>query len=267
LGDKSIQQIESFAETDKPFFLSLHFSAPHWPWQSKDDMEESIRLAKSPNPMSIFHYDGGDLETYGEMVTRMDFQIGRVIEKLKELNIDDNTIIVFTSDNGGERFSDTWPFTGRKSELLEGGVRVPTIVMTMDWMPTLLSMAGVEAPKDYQLDGVDVSGMFAGQTLPERDLFFRFNIHDQEALRRGRWKYLKIAGNEFLFDVIADPLERANLKGRHPKVFSDLKTAYADWNSGMLQYDKESFSGSFHGRTMADRFGISPKDAVKGRLG
>jgi len=127
-------------------------------------------------------------------------------------------------------------------------------------------MAGVEAPKDYQLDGVDVSGMFAGQTLPERDLFFRFNIHDQEALRRGRWKYLKIAGNEFLFDVIADPLERANLKGRHPKVFSDLKTAYADWNSGMLQYDKESFSGSFHGRTMADRFGISPKDAVKGSL-
>ena len=92
------------------------------------------------------------------MVTRMDYQVGRVLAALDRLGLARDTVVVFTSDNGGERFSDNWPFTGRKTELLEGGLRVPAIVrwparlahgtvtgqvaMSMDWMPTLLACAG-----------------------------------------------------------------------------------------------------------------------------
>src|SRR5208282_5218577 len=92
-------------------------------------------------------------------IQEMDLQIGRVLEALEANGLARNTIVIFTSDNGGERFADTWPFTGRKTELLEGGLRIPAIVswparipqgrtiqqvaITMDWMPTLLESAGV----------------------------------------------------------------------------------------------------------------------------
>src|SRR5258708_5138876 len=92
------------------------------------------------------------------MVTALDQQVGRVRQALEQGGVADNTIVIFTSDNGGERFSDTWPFSGKKMELLEGGLRIPAIVrwpghvpagsitqqvsMSMDWMPTLLAAAG-----------------------------------------------------------------------------------------------------------------------------
>ena len=93
------------------------------------------------------------------MIEAMDVQIGRVLQALDAHGLADDTIVIFTSDNGGERFSDTWPFTGIKTELLEGGLRVPTLIcwparipagqvsdqvaITMDWFPTLLDAAGV----------------------------------------------------------------------------------------------------------------------------
>src|SRR6266568_623176 len=100
---------------------------------------------------TLAHYDGGSLETYGRMVRQMDLQIGRVLQALEVAGIANNTIVIFTSDNGGERFSDTWPFTGKKMELLEGGIRIPAIarwpghiragsateqvLISMDWLP------------------------------------------------------------------------------------------------------------------------------------
>ena len=104
------------------------------------------------------HYDGGTQQTYARMVQAMDRQVGRVLQALDAQWHAGNTIVIFTSDNGGERFSDTWPFTGEKTELLEGGLRVPALVrwparippaaaseqvtITMDWLPTLLAAAG-----------------------------------------------------------------------------------------------------------------------------
>ena len=192
-----------------------------------------------------------------------------MLARLEQLRLAEDTIVVFTSDNGGERFSDTWPFSGRKFELLEGGIRVPAIVrwpgrvrarsvsdaqvMSMDWMPTFLAAAGATAPEP--LDGIDVSPALRGAALGERTLFWRYKHQGQQAARRGRYKYLRIAGNSFLFDVEADPLERANLKAREPERFAALVREYDAWNATMLPLDPASTSAGFRSEHMADRPG------------
>ena len=272
LADRAIRTLEARRDDGRPFLISLHFTAPHWPWEGPGDRAESDRLDASDDAAALLHYDGGTLETYAEMVTYMDRQIGRVLTRLAELGMDRDTIVVFTSDNGGERFSDVWPFTGRKTELLEGGLRIPAIVrwpglaapgttsdvpiMSMDWLPTFLAAAGAAAHPDFPGDGVDLRAAIAGHPLPERPLFWRFRKHGQEAARLGRWKYLKMAGNSFLFDILADPLERANLKDRHPDVFAGLVEAWQRWNAGMLPNDPEASSYGFTGEMLADHFGV-----------
>ncbi len=152
-GDEAVRIIRE--SSDKPLFLSLHFNAPHWPWEGPHDQEVSRNLN------DIFHWNGGSLETYAKMVASMDENVGKVMAALDELGIADDTIVVFTSDNGGERFSDVWPFTGMKGELLEGGLRVPLlmrwparvkargisdqVMISMDILPTLLAAAGGES--------------------------------------------------------------------------------------------------------------------------
>src|SRR5690606_33977149 len=101
----------------------------------------------------------------------------------------------------------------------------------------------------------DIRAAIGGRALPERTLFWRFANKGQEACRRGRWKYLKIADNSFLFDVVADPLERANLKARHPEMFERLVTAFREWNAGML-HDPNAPSYGFTGDLLADHFGV-----------
>ena len=282
IGERTIKQIEDFAGNNKPFLVSLHFSAPHWPWEGPDDVLESERLSQYPSPRALAHFDGGTLKTYAEMVIRLDHQVGRVLNALDRLGLSHSTVVVFTSDNGGERFSDNWPFSGKKSELLEGGIRVPTIVrwpgrvtrggetdvpvMTMDWLPTLVSIAQAEVPENYEADGVDVTSVLFGADLKERELFWRFKLHNQKSVRLGRWKYLSIAGHEFLFDIAADPLERANLKSRRPDVFNELKASYEAWNAEMLPYTDSSISIGLSGREFPERYGVHPSESVAGNL-
>jgi arylsulfatase A-like enzyme len=119
LGDRAVKVIGDYAAARQPFFLSLHFSAPHWPWEGREDEAEASRIR------TLNNYDGGSLATYGRMVTALDEQVGRVMQTLEQRGIAGNTLVIFTSDNGGERFSDTWPFSGKKGELLEGGRAYP----------------------------------------------------------------------------------------------------------------------------------------------
>jgi arylsulfatase A-like enzyme len=271
LAERTFRTLDARKADGRPFLISLHFTAPHWPWEGPDDQAESARL-DAKEGAALFHFDGGDLATYANMVTFMDRQIGRILERLAAHGMDQDTVVVFTSDNGGERFSNTWPFSGRKTELLEGGLRVPAIVrwpgvsapgrisdqpiMSMDWLPTFVNAAGGSTDPRYPSDGIDVRPAVAGRALPERRLFWRYKNHGQEAARIGRWKYLKIAGNSFLFDVVADPLERGNLKDRQPQRYAELVGAWRAWNATMLPFDPESSSGGFSGSTLADHFGI-----------
>lgn len=272
LADRAIDQLKRHAADSRPFFMSLHFTAPHWPWEGPEDRAESERLAATGKPAAIFHYDGGTLATYAAIMQRLDHKVGEVLKALRHLRLADDTIVIFTSDNGGERFSDTWPFSGRKTELLEGGIRVPLIVrwpgrikagsasnepvISMDWLPTLLLLAGTSPDPDRPSDGIDIGAALRGFRLPRRPLFWRYRHLDQAACRLGDYKYLRIKGNEFLFDVVRDPLERANLKERESALFADLKTRWTAWNAGMLPFDPESYSHGFHAADAADRFGV-----------
>ena len=128
LGDRAVAVLEERAAAGAPFFLNLAFTAPHWPWEGPGDEAESRRLAAKGGPMPIIHWDGGTLATYAAMMRSLDDNVARVLAALDRLGLAESTIVVFTSDNGGERFSDNWPFVGRKTELLEGGLRVPVIV-------------------------------------------------------------------------------------------------------------------------------------------
>ncbi|MGX7895783.1 sulfatase-like hydrolase/transferase [Tsuneonella sp. HG222] len=285
LADRSIKYLEDRAkEKDKPWLLSLHFTAAHWPWEANDakGRAESARLdakntGQSANgadsALHIAHYDGGDMETYAGMVTSMDMNVGRILTRLRDLGMERDTVVVFTSDNGGERFSNNWPFTGIKTELLEGGLRVPFIVkwpglvapgsendypvLSMDFLPTFLAAAGGAPDPRYPADGVDIQPALAGAALPERTLFWRFWNKDQKAVRRGRYKYLSINGNEYLFDIVADPRERGNLAARMPDKFAELKAAFADWNKDMVQYDKAVSSFGWGPAELADHYGIN----------
>ncbi len=247
----------------QPFLLSLHFTAPHWPWVGPEDEDVSRSLT------DIFHYDGGNLKTYAKMVRSLDAAVGQVLQTLDEQGLRDNTIVVFSSDNGGERFSKTWPFTGQKTELLEGGIRVPTLLrwptvlqpqvseqvtITMDWLPTLLAAAGVAPDATYPPDGENILPVLQGQQPPhERTLFWRYKSQEQRAVRQGRWKYLKINEHEFLFDVEDDARERANLRHKHPDVFERLRQAWQDWNAQCLPITDDVITHGLSPDIQADR--------------
>lgn len=268
LGDHAVNTINGYAKAEKPFLLSLHFNAPHWPWEGPGDLAESQRLAGR----RLADFDGGSQKTYQRMIEALDLQVGRVLEALHANGVADNTIVIFTSDNGGERFADTWPFTGRKTELLEGGLRIPAIVswpahigmgqttqqvaISMDWLPTLLAAAGAQPDPAYPPDGINLLPLLAaGATPVPRKLCWRYKANAQHAVRDGDMKYLKILDNTFLFNVVDDPMERANLKARLPEVYSRLIAQWDRWNATMLPEVDASYTDSFTGSELADHIG------------
>jgi arylsulfatase A-like enzyme len=178
----------------------------------------------------------------------MDEGIGWVLEALRRRGVERDTLVVFTSDNGGERFSDNWPLVGGKMDLTEGGIRVPWIArwpavippgsvstqqcMTMDWSATMLEAAGVAPHPDYPLDGVSLMPVLREpQRTFRRPLYWRMNHRGQRALRDGDWKYLRVDDNDYLFNIPADERERANLARREPQRLAALRGQWEDWNA------------------------------------
>ena len=245
LSQRSVAYVDRMAQQDAPFFLSLHYTAPHWPWETRDD--EALAQEVKDN---LFHLHGGNIHSYRRMIHHMDEGIGQIVDALRRNGQGDNTLLVFTSDNGGERFSDNWPLVGGKMDLTEGGIRVPWIAhwpaqiaargvseqhcMTMDWSATMLDAAGVAAASGYPLDGISLLPVLRDNPPPfARPLYWRMNHRGQRALRDGDWKYLRVDGNDYLFNIPADERERANHAAREPQRLEAMRAAWEAWNATM----------------------------------
>jgi arylsulfatase A-like enzyme len=209
----------------KPFYLSLHYTAPHWPWEGPTDIAVSNAMKYSPAGFRA----GGSLKIYGEMMKSLDAGIGRVLDALRSAGLEKDTLVIFTSDNGGERFSYNWPFTGQKMDLHEGGIRVPAIVrwpgvvpparisdrpvITMDWTATMIARRRNKPDTAYPLDGDDLMPVLIGQHSSS-DRTFYWRTTRQGAMRSGKWKYIREGKNESLFDLSMTNMSRQILRMR-----------------------------------------------------
>jgi arylsulfatase A-like enzyme len=268
ITQRAVDYLARERSTDEPFFLHLNYTLPHWPWEGPEDRELSDRITagmQAGTGWGLFHFDGGSLDKYREMVEALDAAVGRVLAALDEQGLREDTIVVFASDNGGERFAFLWPFVGEKGDLEEGGIRVPLIVrwpaalaggqttdvpvITMDLTATLLDAAGAQPSPEHPLDGGSLlPWLIDGATPPARDLLWR--TRGQGALRRGRFKLLydraakPLLGGFFggdgprarLFDVEADGREKADLAAEHPELLRELVDQWLAHDAELLPY-------------------------------
>jgi len=245
LTDRAIDYIKR--PRKNPFYLSLHYTAPHWPWEGPKDKAFSDAMKYGP----VGFRGGGSLKVYGEMMKSLDTGIGRVLAALKTAGLDSNTLVIFTSDNGGERFSYNWPFTGQKMDLHEGGVRVPAIVrwpgvtkpgvvsdqpvITMDWTATMIAAAGNKPDPNYPLDGQDVTDVLkGGKPIFDRTFFWR--TYKQGSMRSGKWKYIREGKSESLHDLSVDQREQADYKNAEPSTLERLRGEFKKWESTVVPY-------------------------------
>ena len=242
--DKAIEIISQ--KHAKPYFLCVMFNAPHWPWQGPGDKPYEKRGVPAWT-------EGGSPTIYAAMMRSLDSAVGKIVKAVDDTKQGSNTVIIFTSDNGGERYSDNGPFKQGKMSLWEGGIREPAflrwtgkikpnsttnqVVTTFDWTATILTLAGAKADRSFPLDGMDIMPVLLGKSKEvERTLFWRvFQRKNNKAVRDGKWKWFKDEnGNEYLFDINNDPTENNNLKDKFPDVFLRLKNKFAQWEKTVL---------------------------------
>lgn len=237
--DRACRFIED--NVDRPFLLSLHYNAPHWPWQTRSD--------RGQPRLTDFHAEGGSPAIYAEIMQALDEGVGRVLRTLQRQGLARDTIVIFTSDNDGERFSQMWPLRGEKGDLWEGGVRVPLlarwpgriprrresdqVAISMDFLPTLATLAGVDVDASAPSDGLDLSAQLFGAASRPRTLFWK-TPHDQLSALAYPWKFLRQGAREHLYNLDEDPSERANLKLRAPDTFARLRQQAETWSAEML---------------------------------
>jgi arylsulfatase A len=225
----------------RPFFLEVAYNAPHWPFQPPDKPADK-------RTKETYGLETGSRADYVGMVQRMDDGIGKLLSALDATGAGKNTLVIFLSDNGGDRLSDNSPLFHGKYTLWEGGIRVPCILrwpgllkegmvshlpsIVMDLTATMLTAAGAEPLK---LDGQDLIPKLTNRRPEqERTLFWRLQRPDskfgQKAVRRGRWKYIYDREVELLFDLESDIAEKRNLAFQYPETVKELRDAFAAWN-------------------------------------
>jgi arylsulfatase A-like enzyme len=243
---RAVRFIEQQQGRDTPFFLELSYGAPHWPFQSPT----TPSVAKRENNSMMQHPSDEGAPTRADYVAIMedfDREVGKVLDALKAQGFERDTLVVFTSDNGGEWLSRNDPLFHRKDTVWEGGIRVPAIVrwpgvvpadrvspqvgITMDLSATFLARAGVTRP-DLALEGIDLMPVLTGEAVRDRTLYWRMHRPPdltQRAVRQGDYKYVEDAGLRFLFNVRDDPGERRDLAGRETVRVRALRALADAW--------------------------------------
>jgi arylsulfatase A-like enzyme len=252
----SDEAIRFFRENhERPFYAQLAYIEPHFLIEAPEEdvarYKGKFREKDAAEPFNT---------RYAAMIHRLDAAIGRVLKALDETGLAQNTVVLFTSDNGatfetGNRGASWYhdsnrPFRGQKRSLEEGGIRVPGIVRwpgqipagrtydqpvhTTDVLPTFLAAAGGTADPAWKVDGMNLLDVWLGKSPPpERTLFWEFNTENIQmyAAMRGDMKLLEIGGNPFLYNVREDPGERRTLAAEHPELFKQLRAELAAWRA------------------------------------
>lgn len=234
-----------------PFFMYVPHLAVHAPFEAPDAPETPMVTKES------MHH--GSRAIYKAMVERIDLGVGQMLAELEKHGLADNTLVVFSSDNGGERYSRNLPLFHHKATVWEGGIRVPCVMrwpaklpkgkvtaqmaITMDLHATFTELAGAKTPSEKRLDGINLIPLLTGDAQPvERTFFWRIDRSNrkQKAIRHGKWKYINDGNTmDLLFDLEADISERVNLGYQHPDILADLKAKLKAWEAEMDASERE----------------------------
>lgn len=230
----------------RPFFLYLAFNAPHiastFDKNARQAPEKYLRM-----------YGGGGAEysrkiEYPALCTQMDDSIGEIMDRLKKLNLDENTMVVFISDNGGDAAANNGPLRAGKTSLFEGGLRVPMIARwpgriprnkvidgfatTMDFFPTFLAAAGTQPPPGLKLDGFNILPVLEGKAQSPRTECF-YQDKDDAAARVGPWKWVRTHKGGGFFNLKEDIGEKHDLSAQKPRELAMLKARWEAWRKEM----------------------------------
>ncbi len=235
---------------DRPFFLYVPFNAPH----AASSLEPDVRGTVQAPPQYLAMYPEGKTQReqrrrgYLAAITCMDDAIGQLLDLLDEYGIARNTIVVFLSDNGGGTGSNNTPLRGGKSQMFEGGIRVPCIVRwperipagttcdefltALEVFPTLAAATGAALPKGIVYDGFDMLAVLQGkQPSPRTEMFWERRA--DHAARVGCWKWVESARGNGLFNLSSDLGEQQDLSAEKPDVLAMLKSRFAAWKKDM----------------------------------
>ena len=252
ITEKSVRFIEQNAQ--RPFFIDVAYNAAHWPYQPPDKPSKAIDNARHLGP---FDPDTSTRADYAAILERADQGVGRILQALDKLGLRQNTIVIFTNDNGGEWLSRNTPLFHHKGTVWEGGIRVPAILrwpvhipagrvsaqvgITMDLTASIL--AATRTPADARLEGIDLLPILEGRTPEvERTLFWRVTgPRTQVAVRSGDWKLL-FDGRPMLFNLRADLGERNNLIGQRGDIARKLEPLLAAWQKDVDEEAKRGWA-------------------------
>lgn len=253
---------------DRPFFAYLSFYSVHTPLMARDDLQRKYEEKRRRLGLEAKWGREHDRDVrlvqehavYAGMVEAMDLAVGKVLAKLDELGLRENTIVIFTSDNGGLSTSEGWPTSnlplrGGKGWMYEGGIREPLIVRwpavvspgrvistpitSPDFFPTLLEATGTRSAPGQTLDGVSLMPLFRGGTLPERALYWNYPHYGNQggapsaAIRRDGWKLIEWMEDQRveLYNLERDPGEQTDLANREPQRVAALRAELKAWQT------------------------------------
>ena len=241
INERTVRYIRD--ESESPFFIYVPYNAVHHPYHVPDDPSQSYTNENK---------NDGTRAGYIKMVERIDQGVGEMFAALEEKGILDNTLIIFTSDNGGERFSDNGPLFNHKTTLWEGGIRVPCLMrwpegglpagkvtsqpaVTMDLTATILAAAGIPLPTDIAFDGIDLLPILRGDQKEITDRTFAWRVdrsrRKMKAVRHGDWKYVQDDMVEMLFNLKDDISEREDLYYERFDKVEELRAKLAEWEA------------------------------------
>ena len=229
----------------RPFFIDVAFNAPHWPYQVPDKPSVAPGNGRHVMPSEPGASTRAD---YAAMLERVDRGVGEILRALEQRGLVNNTIVIFTNDNGGEWLASNAPLFNRKLSVWEGGIRVPAIVrwpgrtprgmvssqvgITMDLTASILAATNTAAPAEARFEGINLFPILEGR-VPEmpRTLFWRTNVgnRNQKAVRSGDWKLVIDGSHTMIFNIRSDVGERNELANRRQDIARKLRPLLAEW--------------------------------------